>query len=124
MLSLLSFNLAAQNVSGVVCDASNNEPLIGASVYWAGTSVGVSTSLDGSYTIHRVKGYDQLVASYIGFKNDTIRVAEGVEQADFNLKSDTEIEEVVVESTLGNYVKRDGILKGETISFAGLCKMA
>ena len=31
----------------------------------------------------------------------------------------------MVESTLGgNYVKRDGILKGETISFAGLCKMA
>lgn len=28
-------------------------------------------------------------------------------------------------STLGgNYVKRDGILKGEMISFAGLCKMA
>ena len=123
-LSLISFVASAQSIKGVVKGADNTEPLIGASVYWAGTSVGVSSALDGSFTIHRVKGYDQLIASYIGYKNDTIRVADGVERVDFELKSDTEIEEVVVESTLGNYVKRDGILKGETISFAGLCKMA
>ena len=124
MLSLISFVASAQSIKGVVKGADNTEPLIGASIYWAGTSVGVSSALDGSFTIHRVKGYDQLIASYIGYKNDTIRVADGVERVDFELKSDTEIEEVVVESTLGNYVKRDGILKGETISFAGLCKMA
>ncbi|MBQ1957290.1 MAG: TonB-dependent receptor, partial [Alistipes sp.] len=123
-LSLISFVASAQSIKGVVKGADNTEPLIGASIYWAGTSVGVSSALDGSFTIHRVKGYDQLIASYIGYKNDTIRVADGVERVDFELKSDTEIEEVVVESTLGNYVKRDGILKGETISFAGLCKMA
>ncbi|MBQ1227616.1 MAG: TonB-dependent receptor [Alistipes sp.] len=123
-LSLISFVASAQSIKGVVKGADNTEPLIGASVYWAGTSVGVSSALDGSFTIHRVKGYDQLIASYIGYKNDIIRVADGVERVDFELKSDTEIEEVVVESTLGNYVKRDGILKGETISFAGLCKMA
>ena len=123
-LSLISLVASAQSIKGVVKGADNTEPLIGASIYWAGTSVGVSSALDGSFTIHRVKGYDQLIASYIGYKNDTIRVADGVERVDFELKSDTEIEEVVVESTLGNYVKRDGILKGETISFAGLCKMA
>lgn len=123
-LSLISFVASAQSIKGVVKGADITEPLIGASIYWAGTSVGVSSALDGSFTIHRVKGYDQLIASYIGYKNDTIRVADGVERVDFELKSDTEIEEVVVESTLGNYVKRDGILKGETISFAGLCKMA
>ena len=123
-LSLISFVASAQSIKGVVKGADNTESLIGASIYWAGTSVGVSSALDGSFTIHRVKGYDQLIASYIGYKNDTIRVADGVERVDFELKSDTEIEEVVVESTLGNYVKRDGILKGETISFAGLCKMA
>ena len=35
------------------------------------------------------------------------------------------LETVVVEGNLGgNYIRHDGILKGETISFAGLCKMA
>lgn len=124
ILSLVTLGAYSQNIRGSVVAADNKEPLIGASVYWANTSIGVSCGLDGSYSLHRVKGYDMLIASYIGYKNDTIKVADGVDRLDFSLKPDTEIEEVVVESTLGNYVKRDGILKGETISFAGLCKMA
>ena len=124
LLSLISFNLSAQNIRGVVRDASTNEPLIGASVYWLGTNVGIGTELDGSFELHRVKGYDSLVAAYVGYKTDTIKVAAGVSQVDFALASDTQIDEVVVEGGLGNYIKRDGILKGETISFAGLCKMA
>lgn len=124
LLSLISLNLSAQNIRGVVRDASTNEPLIGASVYWLGTNVGIGTELDGSFELHRVKGYDSLVAAYVGYKTDTIKVAAGVSQVDFALASDTQIDEVVVEGGLGNYIKRDGILKGETISFAGLCKMA
>ena len=124
LLSLVSFSISAQNVSGVVRDASNNEPLIGASVYWLGTNVGIGTELDGTYELHRVKGYDTLVAAYVGYQSDTIKVEAGVTKVNFALKSATEIDEVVVEGTLGNYIKHDGILKGETISFAGLCKMA
>ena len=124
IMSLLSFGAMAQKVEGVVVDATTNEPLIGASVYWLNTNVGVATDIEGKYDLHRVKGYDKLVATYVGYSNDTIQVAQGVTKVDFALKSDTEIEAVVVEGTLGNYVKHEGILKGETISFAGLCKMA
>ncbi|MBQ1252889.1 MAG: TonB-dependent receptor [Alistipes sp.] len=124
LMSLMSMSLAAQNIEGVVRDASSDEPLIGASVYWLGTNVGIGTEVDGSYELHRVKGYDKLVAAYVGYKSDTITVSEGVTRIDFKLVSDTQIDEVVVEGTLGNYIKHDGILKGETISFAGLCKMA
>ncbi len=126
LLSLAAFsaaNAAAQNVSGTV-RSDSGEALVGASVYWLDTSVGTACGAEGEYAIHRVKGYDKLVATYIGFQNDTVQVAAGVNKVDFTLKSDTELETVVVESQLGNYVKRDGILKGETISFAGLCKMA
>lgn len=116
----------AQNIQGTVYGAEGDEPLIGASVYWAGTTVGTSTDAEGAYGLHRVRGYDQLVASYLGYANDTIRVASDVQRVDFRLRNDgIAIDEVVVNSTLGgNYVKRDGILKGEMISFAGLCKMA
>ena len=124
LLSLISVGLSAQSIRGVVRDASTNEPLIGASVYWLGTNVGIGTELDGAYELHRVKGYDQLVAAYVGYKSDTIKVEAGVTNLDFALASDTQIDEVLVEGGLGNYIKRDGILKGETISFAGLCKMA
>ena len=121
---LLGFVANAQNVKGVVKASDSGEPLIGASVYWLNTSIGVATDVNGAYELYRVKGFDKLVATYIGYENDTLQVALGVSEVNFALKSDTEIEEVVVEGNLGNYIKRDGVLKGETISFAGLCKMA
>ena len=117
--------LSAQDLRGVVRDA-DNQPLVGASVYWEGTTIGASTDAEGAFLLHRVKGYDNLVASYLGFVNDTLRVANGAERIEFALKSDgVELEDVVVEGNLsGNFVKRDGIVKNEMISFAGLCKMA
>lgn len=104
----------AQNVKGVVYGADTDEPLIGASVYWAGTTVGTGADAEGNYTIHRVKGYDMLVAGFVGYTSDTIRVESGVERVDFRLSNDgVELEEVVVNSTLGgNYVKRDAFSKG------------
>ncbi|MDE6445401.1 MAG: TonB-dependent receptor [Alistipes sp.] len=115
----------AQEVRGVVRDAEG-QPLVGASVYWAGTTVGASTDAVGAYHLHRVKNYDSLVASYLGYVNDTLRIAPGAERAEFALRSEgVELDDVVIEGTLsGNYVKHDGIMKGEMISFAGLCKMA
>lgn len=117
--------LSAQDLRGVVRDA-DNQPLVGASVYWEGTTIGASTDAEGAFLLHRVKGYDNLVASYLGFVNDTLRVENGAERIEFALKADgVELEDVVVEGNLsGNFVKRDGIVKNEMISFAGLCKMA
>lgn len=117
--------LCAQDLRGVVRDA-DNQPLVGASVYWEGTTIGASTDAQGTFLLHRVKGYDNLVASYLGYVNDTLRVAGGAERIEFTLASEgVALEDVVVEGNLsGNFVKRDGIVKGEMISFAGLCKMA
>lgn len=124
-MSLLGVSSSAQNVAGVILD-NNDAPLIGASVWWANTTVGEATDLEGNFSIHRVKGYNQLVASYIGFQNDTILVNNGVERISFKLESEgVNIGDVVVESHLkGNYISYDAIGKNETISFAGLCKMA
>lgn len=115
----------AQELRGVVRDA-DNQPLAGASVYWAGTTIGTSADASGAFNLHRVKGFDRLVASYLGYVNDTLRIDRGVDRIEFALQSEgVSVEEVVVEGTMsGNFVKRDGIVKGEMISFAGLCKMA
>ena len=78
ILSLLSIGASAQNVKGVVRGADINEPLIGASVYWLGTNIGMASDLEGKFDVYRVKGYDKLVAAYVGYKSDTITVAEGV----------------------------------------------
>ncbi len=129
LLTFLSLALcvaaAAQELRGTVRDAEG-QPLVGAAVYWAGTTVGASTDATGAFQLHRVKNYDKLVAAYLGYLNDTLQVAAGEPRAEFALQSEgVALDDVVVEGTLsGNYVKRDGILKGEMISFAGLCKMA
>ncbi|MCM1300475.1 MAG: TonB-dependent receptor [Alistipes senegalensis] len=117
--------LRAQELRGTVRD-TENQPLAGAAVYWAGTTVGASADADGNFRIHRVKGYDRLVATYLGYENDTLRMADGLDRADFALRADgLELETVTVDGSLsGNFIKRDGLLKNETISFAGLCKMA
>lgn len=47
-------SLRAQDLRGVVRDAEN-QPLVGASVYWAGTTIGASTDAQGAFLLHRVK---------------------------------------------------------------------
>lgn len=116
---------SAQEMRGTVQDAEG-QPLVGASVYWAGTNIGASTDATGAFQLHRVKNHDLLVASYLGYVNDTLQLVAGVNRAEFTLQSEgVALDDVVIEGNLsGNYVKRDGIMKGEMISFAGLCKMA
>ena len=117
--------LRAQELRGEVRDAEGR-PLAGASVYWAGTTVGTSADGGGAFRLHRVKGRELLVASFLGYVNDTLRVDAAAQQAAFGLRAEgVELEGVVVEAAQsGNFVKHDGIVKGEMISFAGLCKMA
>lgn len=125
LLLLMPVVVLGQQIRGRVTD-TEGEPLIGASLYWASTTVGTATDVEGNYQLYPVKGYRELVATYIGYTNDTVRVEAGVERVDFRLEADgVSVDDVVIDGTQsGNYVKRDGILKNEMISFAGLCKMA
>lgn len=58
----------SRNVQGRIVDAKSNEPLIGVTVKEAGTSHGVVTDLDGSFTIS-VSPDANLLVSYVGYKN-------------------------------------------------------
>ncbi|MBO5772051.1 MAG: TonB-dependent receptor [Alistipes sp.] len=126
-LSLLFSTVAtafAQNITGKVLDSEGN-PLPGASVYWADTNVGEASDIEGRFRVHRVKGYDRLVGSFLGYNNDTVRIDSNSTEVVLRLTQGVELESVVIDSNIGgNYIRQDGILKGETISFAGLCKMA
>jgi TonB-linked SusC/RagA family outer membrane protein len=54
-------------VSGKVTDSNTGEPLIGATVLVKGTITGVTTSVDGTYSIDVPNGSAILVFSYIGY---------------------------------------------------------
>lgn len=122
--ALCAIVATAQDITGRVVDATGNS-LPGASVYWAETNVGEAADMNGNFRIHRVKGYDKLVGSFLGYTNDTISVDKATTEVVFNLIEGVAVESVVVEGTMrGNYISQEGILKNENISFAGLCKMA
>ena len=122
--ALCTLGASAQDITGRVLDAAGN-PLPGASVYWADTNVGEAADMNGNFRILRVKGYDKLVGSFLGYTNDTITTDKTTTEAIFNLIEGVAVESVVVEGNLrGNYISHEGILKNENISFAGLCKMA
>ncbi len=116
-------SLSAQNIKGVVRDNSG-EVLIGASVYWEGTTVGTATDVDGTYELYRVKGHPRLVAAYLGYVDSVQEVAEGVKEVNFTLSDGVNIEEVVIEGVSNNKIRQSSMMVGENISFAGLCKMA
>ena len=67
-LMLMPFVAMAQRVvTGTVVDANTEQPLIGASLYWKNTTAGATTSVDGSFSIRRVSGFETLVVDYLGY---------------------------------------------------------
>ncbi len=121
--SALGAALHAQDITGVVVDEKDN-PMPGASVYWEDTNVGVATDIKGRFRLHRVKGYERMVTSFLGYNNDTLHVDNSASEVKIRLMQGVSLESVTVEASGGNYIKEGGILKTENISFAGLCKMA
>ena len=127
-LMLLPLSAMAQRVvTGTVVDANTEQPLIGASLYWKNTTAGATTSVDGTFSIRRVSGFETLVVDYLGY--DVVELV--MDNKDENniiiplTPSAVDIDEVVIEGQQrGNYAKQGGITRQEQISFAGLCKMA
>ena len=61
-------------VRGMVIDAEDKEPVIGAAVFIDGTSKGVATDIDGQFAL-KVPSDTSLVISYIGYEKQKVRVS-------------------------------------------------
>lgn len=66
---------AQTTVKGQVVDAENGDPLIGAAVTVAGTTQGVVTDLDGSFTL-KVEPGSNLLIKYLGYKDYKQKVTQ------------------------------------------------
>src|SRR6185436_4501168 len=79
-LILSTGKLFAQHVTGKVVEIDGNKneiPVIGANVYFPGTTVGATTDETGMFMFNKPNdAADKIVISYIGYVNDTIK-AEG-----------------------------------------------
>ena len=91
--ALLSTVMTAQ-VTGVVSDASTGEPLIGASIFIKGSTVGTISDIDGSYSID-ANANDVLVFSFVGY-NDVEETVGNRTSIDVGLAVGELLDEVVV----------------------------
>ena len=123
MSAMLSCGMANAKVVGTVLD-DKGYPLVGANVYWAGTTVGVATDLDGRFDLQEVKTTNLLVSSFMGYHNDTTEVhSHG--PLTIVLVSDLVLEEVsIVERKMAVLRSRISPLQTETITGEALCMAA
>ncbi len=105
--------------------APDGEGLPGANVVWAGTTVGASANAAGYFIIRKVKDHDLLVASFVGYTSDTVRIDPGTDYIEIILKENSMISEItVIARATGTHIDREATIATVNITGAELCKAA
>lgn len=88
-------NEANRQIKGVVTDI-NGDPIIGASVFVKGTSVGTTTDISGKFTL-TIFERTTLVISYIGYQTEELNLDNNNDDFSITLKENQkELDEIVV----------------------------
>lgn len=107
---------SSHKVSGTVVAATNGEPLIGVNVLQKGTTNGIVTDLNGQFEL-TVPIPCELSVSYVGYKEQTIKVNSATQKLNISLQEDNELlEEVVV---VGYGVQKKKLVTGATVQVKG-----
>ncbi len=108
LLLLLPFGALAQStLDGVVLDAKTRSPLPGVNVNVQGTATGTSTDADGKFRLSNLKGGDNVVFSFIGYKNETVAFSNQRNITVSLEEESSQLQEVVVQVGYGNVKKKD-----------------
>ena len=130
MLIIPALALAQGKIEGKVMitgegGAPDNSGLPGANVVWAGTHTGTSTNAAGYFSLRKVKGNDLLVASFVGYTPDTVRITPGDDYIEIFLSENSMIGEVtVIARSTGAHIDREATIATINITSAELCKAA
>ena len=103
---LLTFGYCQTTITGTVRDNVTNESLPGVTVYANNSRNGVSTDLNGQYTIQTKAADDSLNFSYIGFIPQKVAI-DGRSNIDINLIVDTKNLDEFVVTAYGTQRKSD-----------------
>ena len=86
-----------KSISGVVRDAADHEPLVGASVMVKGASgQGALTDINGKFTVKNVKAGATLVVTYVGYTKQEVVVGDQTELVINMASADKQLDKVVV----------------------------
>ncbi len=97
------YTFAQKNASGTVTDASDGQPLPGASVQAVGTRRGVTTKTDGSFSLSNLPNQvTTLEISYVGYEKQRIDLTATQPLRIALVRSSFTADEVVVSATRAN----------------------
>ncbi|NTW23404.1 MAG: TonB-dependent receptor [Lentimicrobium sp.] len=125
-LNLLS---AQQVIKGSISEQDGNGkfiPLPYANIYWLGTQQGTVADEDGRFRIKKTsEGSTRLVASFVGYHNDTIQISPGQNSIEITLQRGSALAQVEVKERMaGSFISSLKPIKTEVITTAGLQKLA
>ncbi|WP_243472814.1 TonB-dependent receptor [Winogradskyella sp. MH6] len=131
MLFLPFIGSSQDQLEGMVLESSTGKemPLPGANVYWLGSTVGTISNDDGTFTLPYKFSFNKLVISYVGFKTDTIEVAEN-RYIKHVLQASEELDAVTVTSrkvaTAKSYLKATNtlIVSSDELLKAACCNLS
>jgi TonB-dependent starch-binding outer membrane protein SusC len=89
--------ITAQNItiSGTVLDATNGEPLPGATVVIPFTTIGTATNYEGVFSLEATMG-EELLVSFVGYESQTIQISDITTYEIALIPASTEMDELVV----------------------------
>lgn len=114
MVGLCAFAIGQRTITGVITDADNNDPLIGANVLVQGSSLGTITDIDGSYSLSVPDDATALVVSYTGYTDQIIALGSS-NTVNISLAQGALLDEVVVVG-YGSQTKKEITSAVESIS--------
>jgi iron complex outermembrane receptor protein len=97
LFSMVAFSQST--IKGIIIDAEMNSPLPGANIVVKGTTNGVITDFEGSFTLTAEADSGEIVISYVGFESKTIKFNGDVDLGRIQLILDSTLDEVIVVGT-------------------------
>ena len=97
--ALIISSVRGQSLHGHVHEEgeNGNSPLIGASVFWLGTTTGSAADVNGEFIIPEPKEFPaKLVVSFVGYQSDTIVVKNATKEIEIQLQKSVQLGEVTV----------------------------
>ncbi len=125
LLFFIAIPVSAEKlVKGHVLD-EQDEPVIGANIYWEGTQQGTTSDADGYFELKGEDNYLNLVVSYIGYTTSVIPVKDASKPLRVVLVGEVALQEVVVsERKIGTIASRTSVLQTQKITYDEICRAA
>ncbi|MGL5015614.1 MAG: TonB-dependent receptor [Bacteroidales bacterium] len=117
-------NSSNKELKGKVIDTLG-EPLMGANVYWKGSTQGAVSDENGEFSLERVKENTALITSYVGYNSDTTEVKHNRKDIVITLSENITLSEVTISERRQATLKgRLEVIQTEKITFDELCRAA